>query len=82
MGSLTPGKQADLAIVSLAGSPLLPWEDPAAAVVLGGAPERVCRTIVGGKTRFLRGESEWHELRQSAAVARSRMLASAAGSSR
>jgi 5-methylthioadenosine/S-adenosylhomocysteine deaminase len=82
VGSLTPGKQADLAIVSLTGSPLLPWEDPAAAVVLGGAPERVCRTIVGGKTRFLRGESEWHELRQSAAVARSRMLASAAGSSR
>ena len=28
VGSLTPGKQADLAIVSLTGSPLLPWEDP------------------------------------------------------
>ena len=41
IGSLTPGKQADLAVVSLAGSPFLPWEDPAAAVVLGGAPDRV-----------------------------------------
>jgi 5-methylthioadenosine/S-adenosylhomocysteine deaminase len=82
VGSLTPGKQADLAIVSLTGSPLLPWEDPAAGVVLGGAPERVCRTIVGGRTRYLRGESEWHELRQSAAVARSRMLASATASRR
>ena len=37
IGSLTPGKRADLAIVSLFGSPYLPWEDPAAAVVYGGA---------------------------------------------
>ena len=78
IGSLRPGKRADLASVSLTKSPLLPWEEPAAAVVLGGAPERVCRTIVDGKTRYLRGESGWHELRQSAAVARSRMLDSAA----
>ena len=38
IGSLVPGKRADVAIVSLAGSPYLPWEDPAAAVVYGGAP--------------------------------------------
>ena len=31
IGSLVPGKRADLAIVSLSGSPYLPWEDPAAA---------------------------------------------------
>jgi 5-methylthioadenosine/S-adenosylhomocysteine deaminase len=77
VGSLTPGKRADLAVVSLADSPLLPWEDPAAAVVLGGTPERVSRTIVDGTTRYLRGGSGWHELRQNAATARSRMLASA-----
>jgi cytosine/adenosine deaminase-related metal-dependent hydrolase len=77
VGSLTPGKRADLAIVSLAGSPLLPWEDPAAAVVFGGTPERVSRTIVDGATRYLRGGSGWHELRQNAETARSRMLASA-----
>ena len=41
IGSLVPGKRADVAIVSLSGSPYLPWEDPAAAVVYGGAPERV-----------------------------------------
>jgi 5-methylthioadenosine/S-adenosylhomocysteine deaminase len=76
VGSLTPGKRADLTIVSLAGSPLLPCEDPAAAVVFGGTPERVSRTIVDGATRYLRGGSEWHELRQNAALARSRMLAS------
>jgi 5-methylthioadenosine/S-adenosylhomocysteine deaminase len=77
VGSLTPGKRADLAVISLAGSPLLPWEDPAAAVVFGGTPERVSRTIVDGATRYLRGGSGWHELRQNAATARSRMLASA-----
>jgi 5-methylthioadenosine/S-adenosylhomocysteine deaminase len=76
VGSLTPGKRADLTIVSLAGSPFLPWEDPAVALVLGGTPERVCRTIVDGETRYLRGGFEWHELRQNAAVARGRMLAS------
>ena len=37
IGSLVPGKRADLAILALAGSPYLPWEDPAAAVVYGGA---------------------------------------------
>ena len=37
-GSLVPGKRADLTIVSLSGSPYLPWEDPAAAVVYGGSP--------------------------------------------
>jgi 5-methylthioadenosine/S-adenosylhomocysteine deaminase len=76
IGSLTPGKRADLAVVSLSGSPFLPWEDPAVAVVLGGTPERVCRTIVDGSTRYVRGGFEWHELRQNAAAARGRMLAS------
>ena len=38
IGSLAPGKQADLAVVSLAGSPFLPVEDPVTAVVLGGSP--------------------------------------------
>jgi 5-methylthioadenosine/S-adenosylhomocysteine deaminase len=76
VGSLTPGKKADLVVVSLDGSPFLPWEDPVAAVVLGGAPTRVCRTIVDGATRYLRGGFAWHELRQEAAAARARMLAS------
>lgn len=74
VGSLVPGKRADLAIVSLAGSQYLPWEDPEGAVVFGGTPERVCRTIVAGVTRYARGGFEWHELRQTAANARGRML--------
>lgn len=77
IGSLAPGKQADLAVVSLTGSPYLPWEDPAAAVVFGGSPDRVAATFVGGKVRYERGVFEWHDLHRSAARARARMLAPA-----
>jgi cytosine/adenosine deaminase-related metal-dependent hydrolase len=76
VGSLTPGKRADLAIVSLAGSAFLPWDDPAVALVLGGAPWRVCRTIVDGTTRYSTGGHGWHELRRNAQSARARMLGS------
>jgi 5-methylthioadenosine/S-adenosylhomocysteine deaminase len=76
-GSLAEGKRADLAVVSLAGSPFLPWEDPAGAVVLGGSPERVLLTIVDGTERYRRGTTEWHELTAAAQGARSRLLASA-----
>jgi cytosine/adenosine deaminase-related metal-dependent hydrolase len=77
IGSLEPGKRADIAVVSLAGSPYYPWEDPAAAVVFGGSPERVAATFVGGKVRYERGVFEWHDLHRSAARARARMLAPA-----
>lgn len=74
IGSLEPGKHADLAVVDLSGSPHVPVEDPVVAVVLAGTPARVLRTIVGGATRYARGGFEWHELRQRAAAARARML--------
>jgi 5-methylthioadenosine/S-adenosylhomocysteine deaminase len=80
VGSLTPGKRADLVVVSLSGSPYLPWEDPAAAVVYGGAPERVLTTLVDGEARYERGGFEWHELIAGASAARGRMLSSAPGS--
>jgi 5-methylthioadenosine/S-adenosylhomocysteine deaminase len=85
VGSLAVGKRADLAVVSLEGSPYHPWEDPATAVVLGGSPDRVITTLVDGEARYERGGFEWHELRRTAASARSRMLglrasAAAAGS--
>jgi cytosine/adenosine deaminase-related metal-dependent hydrolase len=73
-GSLAAGKRGDLAVVSLAGSPYLPWEDPTVAVVFGGSPERVHLTLVGGKERYERGGFRWHELRRSAAAARARLL--------
>ena len=48
IGSLVPGKRADLTVISLAGTSYLPWEDPAAAVVYGGGTRRIAATLVGG----------------------------------
>lgn len=78
IGSLTPGKSADLAVISLRGSPYSPIEDPAAAVVFGGSPERVLCTVVQGNTRYEKGVTDWHELIDAAASARARMLSGAA----
>jgi 5-methylthioadenosine/S-adenosylhomocysteine deaminase len=74
IGTLEPGKRADLAVVSLAGSPYLPWEDPAAAVVFGGSPDRIVATLVDGETRYDRERFEWQEVRSTSASARERML--------
>ena len=74
IGSLAAGKRADFAVVSLSGSPYLPWEDPTVAVVFGGSPERVRLTLVEGEERYEKGGFEWHELRHTAAAARARML--------
>jgi 5-methylthioadenosine/S-adenosylhomocysteine deaminase len=75
VGTLTPGKRADLTVVSLAGSPYHPVEDPAAAVVFGGSPDRVLETIVDGQTRYRKAEEDkWREVRSIASAARARML--------
>jgi 5-methylthioadenosine/S-adenosylhomocysteine deaminase len=76
-GSLAAGKRADLAVVSLAGSPFLPWEDPTTAVVFGGSPDRVLLTLVDGEVRYEKGGFEWPELRRSASAARARLLSEA-----
>jgi len=75
VGSLVPGKRADLAVVSLSGSAYLPWEDPAAALVFGGTPDRVIATFVDGEPRYEKGGTEWHELTAAAHSARRAMLA-------
>ncbi len=74
IGSLEPGKQADIAVVSLSDSPFFPWEDPVAAVVLGGSPDRVVATLVSGEERYRRGGTTWHASTSSAQQARARML--------
>jgi 5-methylthioadenosine/S-adenosylhomocysteine deaminase len=75
VGTLTPGKRADLAVVSLAGSPYHPVEDPAAAVVFGGSPARVLETIVDGHTRYRSEEqTQWQEVRSTASAVRRKML--------
>ena len=75
IGSLVPGKRADLAVVSLAQTPYVPWEDPAAAIVFGGSPQFVLATLVDGEERYRKEVFPWQRLRNAAASARSRMLA-------
>jgi len=74
VGSLVPGKRADLAVVTLAGTPYVPWEDPAAAVVYGGGSQQVLATLVDGEVRYERGGFRWHELTDAASRARNLLL--------
>jgi cytosine/adenosine deaminase-related metal-dependent hydrolase len=74
VGSLVPGKHADLTVLSLMDSPFLPWEDPVTATVLGGSPERVVATLVSGEPRYEKGGKTWPELTADARNARSRLL--------
>jgi cytosine/adenosine deaminase-related metal-dependent hydrolase len=74
IGSLAPGKRADLTVVSLEGTPHLPWDDPVAAVVFGGSPSRVALTVVDGTERYRRGVTEWPELIAEAHSARAELL--------
>jgi 5-methylthioadenosine/S-adenosylhomocysteine deaminase len=74
LGSLAPGKRADLTIVSLAETPFVPWEDPVTGAVLGGSPDRVVATLVSGQPRYEKGGKTWHELIAAARSARSRLL--------
>jgi 5-methylthioadenosine/S-adenosylhomocysteine deaminase len=74
LGSLTPGKKADITVLSVAGSPYDPVEDPAVAAVFGGSPAGILETIVDGITRYRQGETAWQEVRSTASAARQRML--------
>lgn len=74
VGSLVPGKQADLAVVSLVDSPFDPVEDPVTAVVLGGSPDRVAATLVAGEQRYAKGTPRWPDSTRAARKARSKML--------
>ena len=74
IGSLAPGKWADLTVLSLAATPHLPWEDPVTAAVLGGSPEGVVATLVSGTTRYEKGGKTWLELIDVARNARGRLL--------
>jgi 5-methylthioadenosine/S-adenosylhomocysteine deaminase len=80
IGSIAPGKQADLTVLSFAGTAFVPWEDPVTATVLGGSPNRVLATLVSGETRFEEGGETWPELIGAARSARSRLLSGAATS--
>jgi len=75
LGSLTVGKRADLAVLSLAATPYDPVEDPAVAAVFGGSPAGILETIVDGETRYRQGDTAWQEVHNTASAARRRMLA-------
>lgn len=77
LGSITPGKSADLTVLSLAETPFIPWEDPVTAVVLGGSPQHVVATLVSGETRYEKGGKTWLELIAAARSARGRLLSHA-----
>jgi len=74
LGSLVPGKKADLTVLSLADTSFVPWEDPVTGAVLGGSPERVVATLVSGKPRYEKGGKTWLELIDAARRARGRLL--------
>ena len=74
VGSLVPGKQADLTILSLADTAFIPWEDPVTGAVLGGSPHAVVATLVSGKPRYEKGGKTWLELIDAARSARGRLL--------
>jgi cytosine/adenosine deaminase-related metal-dependent hydrolase len=77
LGSIVPGKHADLTVLSLADTPFIPWEDPVTGAVLGGAPQHVVATLVSGKPRYEKGGKAWLELIDAARSARGRLLQSA-----
>ena len=74
VGSLVPGKQADLTVLSLADTSFIPWEDPVTGAVLGGSPQGVVATLVSGKPRYEKGGKAWLELIDAARNARGRLL--------
>ena len=74
VGSLSPGKKADLTVLSIAQTPYHPVEDPVVAAVFGGSPAGILETIVDGTTRYRQGETAWQEVRSTASAARQRML--------
>jgi len=77
LGSLAPGKSADLTVLSLAETPFVPWEDPVTAAVLGGSPQHVIATLVSGEMRYEKGGKTWLELIDAARSARGRLLSHA-----
>lgn len=75
VGSLAPGKAADLLVLDMTGSAFLPWDDPVTAAVYGGSPERVALTMVAGEIRYRRGERDV----LAATAARAKMIQAPVG---
>ena len=74
VGTLEPGKEADLVAVELGRTAFWPTDDPAAALVLGGRPDLVRLTLVSGAVRYRAGDGSVEQARARVAEARARML--------
>jgi cytosine/adenosine deaminase-related metal-dependent hydrolase len=56
IGTITPGKAADLVVVSLDGWAMMPGDDPAARVVHGGTAGDTRHVVVDGRPLVVNGE--------------------------
>ncbi len=56
VGTLTPGKAADITVVSLDGWSMIPGDDPVARVVHGGSAADVRHVIVDGRSVVIDGQ--------------------------
>ncbi len=54
IGTLTPGKRADLTVIDLAGTPFGEVEDLWTSALFAGSPQRVVLTVVNGVVRYRR----------------------------
>lgn len=75
IGSLTPGKRADLVAVRLADTAFWPCEDPVADLVLAGSGERVIFTMVNGIVRYRVSDDSYRAALARGRDVRRRMLA-------
>jgi len=75
VGTLEPGKAADLCVVSLEGMHTFPNHDPYAAIVFSARASDVVMTMVAGKVVYQRGE--YPLLRESVQNLRERLRRSA-----
>jgi 5-methylthioadenosine/S-adenosylhomocysteine deaminase len=76
IGTLGIGKSADVTVLDLARSPFMPCDDPYAAAVYGGSPERVAVTIVAGAIRYRADVFRADGSAARAVAAREKMIAS------
>jgi 5-methylthioadenosine/S-adenosylhomocysteine deaminase len=75
IGSLEPGKRADLVVVRLDDTAFWPCDDPIAALVLAGGGDRVVFTMVDGFVRYGVSDDSYRAALVRARDARRRMLA-------
>lgn len=83
-GSLTPGKQADLILVTAEAVNTMPLNDPVGTLVLGADARNVDTVLIGGRVRKWAGELldvDLAALRDEVAASRDHILAAASAAS-